>query len=374
VRWQARLSDVRVPPDLHVAEFTAADLDDAVALFRLSFRREAPPERVRRGLAYRYVDNPWSGHPATAPLLARQGGPGGPLVGFFGCLPAPVRFRGRSLVAGFPVDFFIHPGWQPRRLGLLLLRALLARTRDVIFTSSAGPATQALLRYYGVIPLPGFASRWVLPVTPATPAVGRAPSGWRGLLGRLGRDTGPAGRGGRRSAPGTAALTLAPLSRVSDLMVDQAARATGDATYTVDRTRAYLEWRFGPPVRAAAPECEVLALLEGDEQVGWLVLARRAECLEILDWFVPAEHWEGTLGLAIERARAAGLPAVSGRGMQSGLRELALGLGAVEQPDLMLYWTWAPDPAVYEGMDWGRAYLSATDGDLTLPWNLDPER
>jgi len=65
------------------------------------------------------------------------------------------------------MDLFVRDDFQPRRLGIVLLRMLLARTREVIFTSSAGPATQALLRYYGVIPIPQFQRQWTLPAEQA---------------------------------------------------------------------------------------------------------------------------------------------------------------------------------------------------------------
>lgn len=355
-RWRSRLDSVRVPAEYHVAEFTPDDLDDVVGLFRATFRRDVPFERVRRGLAYRYVDNPLTGHPATAPLLARLRGPRGPLIGFFGCLPTPVRFRGQEKVAGFPMDLFIRDDFQPRRLGLVLLRALLARTRDVLFTSSAGPATQAMLRFYSVVPLPQFQRQWSLPAARArgAPPPSARPSGFL-----------------RRFRP-TRAPALVPLGAVTDEMAALAALTTDDATYAVERTTSYLGWRFGPLVRAAAPECEVLALAEGGRSLGWIVVRWRDAVCEVLDWLVPRTRHVEALGLVGARACDRGAETLTGRGMQAALRTAALAAGAVETSEMMLYWTWAPDLAVFEGMDWDRAYLSATDGDLTLPWNLAP--
>ena len=155
-------------------------------------------------------------------------------------------------------------------------------------------------------------------------------------------------------------------------MVAQAAAHTATATYRVERTRAYLEWRFGPLVRAAVPEGEMLGLVTGGRSLGWIVVSRRDSTLEVLDWFVPADRDEEALALVGGHARDRGCKAVTGRGMQPALRATALALGATESTEMMLYWTWSPDPAVYDGMDWDQAYLSVTDGDLTLPWNLEP--
>jgi hypothetical protein len=85
----------------------------------------------------------------------------------------------------------------------------------------------------------------------------------------------------------------------------------------------------------------------------------------------PDRHWD-VLGLVVDRARALGCGSVTGRGMQATLHAAALSLGAAPTTEIGLSWTWSPDLSAFDGVDWEQAYLSATDGDLTLPWNLDP--
>lgn len=357
-RGTPRFPGERLPPEYHMTEFTPADLEDVAQLFKDLFPSDIPVERVRGGLAYRYVENPFTGHPGTAPLVVRHGGPEGPLIGFFGCLPTPVLFRGQEKVSGYPGDFFIRKDFQTRRLGIILLRALLARTADVIFTSSAGPPTQPLLRHYDCMPITPFQRLWTLPVERVPGRLRRVP-GWL--------------EGGEIS------LMLTPLQSITDAMVAQAAAHTAGASFTVRRTRAYLEWRFAPAVRAAAPEGELLEVCDRGQSVGWIVVRRQERTLEmqervleVLDWFVPPDRYAETLRLVCEHAHLGQCVAVVGRGLQAALRATALALGGVESRGMELYWTWFSDKSVYDGMDWDQAYLSPTDGDLTLPWNLGP--
>jgi hypothetical protein len=277
------------------------------------------------------------------------------MVGFVGRLPTPVRFRGRALVTSFIMDVFVHPDFQARRLGLLLLRLLWTRTPDAIFTSSAGPAMQKLTRYFDRIPIASFQRGWRLPVEPRPPSAGGR------MRARLGKWIGVGTRG-----------DLVPLLSISDEMVTQAARATAGATFHVERTRAYLDWRFGPPIRAAAPECALLGAVVGSRSVGWIVVRRREATLEVLDWLATPDRHSDVLGLVVDRARALGCGSVTGRGMQATLHAAALSLGAAPTTEIGLSWTWSPDLSAFDGVDWEQAYLSATDGDLTLPWNLDP--
>ena len=172
--------------------------------------------------------------------------------------------------------------------------------------------------------------------------------------------------------PVGSSIDLSPIHTITDTMVSQVGEHTAEASFCVHRTRTYLEWRFAPAIRAADPECELLDLSDGGVSIGWIVVKRHEAMLDVLDWLVPKDRYDETLRRVCEHARSWHCNVVTGRAMQAALHSSALALGAVEQCDEMDYWTWCPDPSVYDGIDWDQAYLSRTDGDDTLPWNLVP--
>jgi len=356
-RRRPRFQGARIPVDYHISAFTPSDLPDVAVLFQQSFQHAVPVDRIRRGLAYRYMDHPLTGYPGTSPFVARFEHAQGPIIGFFGCLPTPVRFHGQSKIAPYYGDFFVHPDHQHGRLARALLRAFQARATDLCFTASAGPVTQGLIRYYNVMPIPQFQVRWSLDV-PGVKALGPMMSLLRKMFAGV--------------WPGARALTLVPLSSITDRMVRQADLCTAGSVFCVQRTKRYLEWRLSPLIRAGTPGCAVFDLSDRGRSIGWMVVRVCEGVLEILDWFIPDAWCERALAVVGAYARSHGCQTLSGRGMQASLRHMVRTLGAVERRELLLYWTWCPEMSVYDGMDWEQAYLSVTDGDLTLPWHLDP--
>jgi hypothetical protein len=256
--------------------------------------------------------------------------------------------RGEEKIAAYAGDFFVRKDFRGGGLARALFRAYMTTSQDITFTSSANYATQAICKYYNMIPLPQFLRRWTLAVDRMT-----SPSGHVNPVKRT-------------------SLDLSPIHTITEAMISQAAEHTAGASFCVQRTRMYLEWRFAPAIRAADPECELLDLSDRGVSIGWIVVKRREAMLDVLDWFVPTDRYDETLRRVCEHALSRHYNMVTGRAMQTALHSSALALGAVEDSDVMHYWTWCPDPSVYDGIDWDQAYLSRTDGDDTLPWHLDP--
>jgi GNAT superfamily N-acetyltransferase len=335
-----RLQGARTPREYDISSFTPGDLDELAVAFKDAFKYDVPVEQIRRGLAYRYIENPFTGLLQTGPLVARHEGPRGSLIGFLGSFPSPVLIRGEERIAAYSGDFFVRNDYRGGGLARALFRTYMTTLTDIGFTSSAGFATQAICKYYNVIPLLQYTRRWTLAVD--------------------------------RIGPLRSSIDLPPIRTITDMMVNQAAEHTAGASFRLQRTRTYLEWRFGPAIMAADPECELLDLSDRGRSIGWIVAKRREAMLGVLDWFVPQDRYDEALRRVCEHARSRHCNMVTGRGMQPALHSSALALGAVEYCDEMDYWTWGPDPSVYDGIDWDQAYLSRTDGDDTLPWNLGP--
>ncbi|HWZ27013.1 MAG TPA: GNAT family N-acetyltransferase [Gemmatimonadales bacterium] len=335
---------------LHIRPLRADDIDEIVAVRRLSFRHSARPGNGDLG---RYFADVFLGHPwqdDAFPSLVYVNGQGRP-VGFLGVIPRPATFQGERVRIAVATQFMVHPDHRGVA-GVQLLKRFLSGDQDLSLADLANDVSHRLWEQLGgataLIP----SLHWTLEFPHHPIAGGRAARRVLSLV--WPRWRAPAGVRRRDLTPELLGTHLPEILRGTSLLPEYDSRSAAWTFHQLASKRGLGEMRSAS------------LWTDSGEVLGWYVYYADGEGMgRVVHLVARSGARDRVLQDLFARAWSEGLAAVTGR-LETALVGHAGRAGLVckrEGPWMLVQ---SSRPEILEAVERGDAFLSSLEGEGLL--------